>query len=99
MVVCPEHKIGSTRCHAKEDCMIATDSQKQIIGALMEVFQNKDLNAPQIGPDTVLDQLGLESLDFAQVVIRMEEITGKDPFATGAEYQIRTLSDLAVLYD
>ena len=29
----------------------------------------------------------------------MEEITGKDPFATGAEYQIKTLSDLAVLYD
>jgi acyl carrier protein len=79
--------------------MIATDSQKQIIGALMEVFQNKNLNAPQLGPDTVLDQLGLESLDFAQVVIRMEEITGKDPFATGAEYQIRTLSDLAALYD
>ena len=79
--------------------MIATDSQKQIMGALMEVFQNKDLNAPQLGPDTVLDQLGLESLDFAQVVIRMEEITGKDPFATGAEYQIQTLSDLAALYD
>jgi Phosphopantetheine attachment site len=52
-----------------------------------------------LGPDTVLDQLGLESLDFAQVVIRMEEITGKDPFATGTEYQIKTLSDLAVLYD
>ena len=29
----------------------------------------------------------------------MEEITGKDPFVTGAEYQIKKLSDLAVLYD
>lgn len=79
--------------------MIATDSQKQIIDVLLEVFHNKDLKAPELEPDTVLDQLGLESLDFAQAVIRMEEITGKDPFATGAEYQIRTLSDLAALYD
>lgn len=79
--------------------MIATDSQKQIMDVLLEVFQNKDMTAPELKPDTVLDQLGLESLDFAQAVIRMEEITGKDPFATGAEYQIRTLSDLAALYD
>jgi acyl carrier protein len=79
--------------------MIVTDSQKQIIEALKEVFQNKSLDTPQLGPETVLDELGLESLDFAQAVIRMEEITGKDPFATGAEYQIRTLSDLAALYD
>ena len=79
--------------------MIVTDNQKQIIEALKEVFQNKSLDIPQLGPATVLDELGLESLDFAQAVIRMEEITGKDPFATGAEYQIRTLSDLAALYD
>jgi acyl carrier protein len=79
--------------------MIATDSQKQIIDVLVEVFKNKDMNPPELKPDTVLDQLGLESLDFAQAVIRMEEITGKDPFATGAEYQIRTLADLAALYD
>jgi acyl carrier protein len=79
--------------------MIATDSQKQIIDVLTEVFQNKNLALPPLQPATVLDQLGLVSLDFAQAVIRMEEITGKDPFATGAEYQITTLSDLAALYD
>jgi acyl carrier protein len=76
-----------------------TENQGRIIELLAEVMKTKGLAAPSIGPDTVLDQLGLESLDFAQVVIRMEEITGKDPFATGAEYQIKTLSDLAVLYD
>lgn len=79
--------------------MIATDSQKQIVEVLTEVFQNKSLAVPALQASTVLDQLGLESLDFAQAVIRMEEITGKDPFATGAEYQIVTLSDLAALYD
>ena len=80
--------------------MIAiTENQNKIIGGLLEVFQAKDLPAPELAPETVLDQLGLESLDFAQVVIRMEELTGKDPFASGTEYQIKTLSDLAALYD
>jgi acyl carrier protein len=79
--------------------MIATDNQKLIAEVLVEVFKAKDLAPPVLSADTVLDQLGLESLDFAQAVIRMEELTGKDPFATGAEFQIKTLADLAVLYD
>jgi acyl carrier protein len=79
--------------------MIATDNQKLIADVLVEVFKAKDLAAPVLSADTVLDQLGLESLDFAQAVIRMEELTGKDPFATGAEFQIKTLADLAALYD
>lgn len=79
--------------------MIGTAAQKQVIEVLTEVFKGKSLKVPELEPSTVLDQLGLESLDFAQAVIRMEEMTGKDPFATGAEYQIRTLSDLAALYD
>jgi hypothetical protein len=79
--------------------MIATDNQSRIIEVLLEIFKAKGLAAPALSSDTVLDQLGLESLDFAQAVIRMEEITGKDPFATGAEYQIKTLFDLAILYD
>jgi acyl carrier protein len=76
-----------------------TENQQRIAELLAEVLQAKELSVPVFDPKTVLDQLGLESLDFAQVVIRMEELTGKDPFATGAEYQIRTLADLAVLYD
>lgn len=79
--------------------MILTDNQTRIVDALAEVFKEKGLTMPVIESDTVLDQLGLESLDFAQVVIRMEEVTGKDPFATGAEYQIRTLADLAAVYE
>jgi hypothetical protein len=76
-----------------------TENQGRIIECLTEILKAKGLAVPSLGPDTVLDRLGLESLDFAQAVIRMEEITGKDPFATGTEYQIKTLSDLAVLYD
>jgi acyl carrier protein len=79
--------------------MIATENESRIAEILTEIISTKGLNPVAIGPATVLDQIGLESLDFAQTVIRMEEITGKDPFATSAEYQIKTLSDLAVLYD
>jgi acyl carrier protein len=76
-----------------------TENQTRVIEVLVEVFQEKGREAPALGPDTVLDQLGLESLDFAQAVIRLEEITGKDPFATGAEFQIKTLFDLSAMYD
>jgi acyl carrier protein len=79
--------------------MIATENQNLIKEALLEVFQNKGLTPPVLEPETVLDQLGLESLDFAQAVIRMEELTGKDPFASTTEYQIKTLSDFAAVYD
>ncbi len=73
--------------------------QTQITELLFEVFREKGVAAPAIGPDTVLDQIGLEALDFAQVVIRMEEITGIDPFANGTDCEIRTLADFSGLYD
>jgi len=78
--------------------VIATRNESCIIEILLEIFRAKGLEPPALSPDTVLDQLGLESLDFAQAVIRLEEITGQDPFATGAEVQIRTLSDFAAMY-
>lgn len=78
---------------------IHTENQGRIIGLLNEIAELKGIAAPGLGPDTVLDQIGLESLDFATVVIRMEELTGKDPFATGADHQIKVLADLAMLYD
>jgi|GEM_PF-5498712 len=76
-----------------------SENQNRIIQVLSEIFNMKSLKVPTLGPETVLDQIGLESLDFAQAVIRMEELTGKDPFATEVEVQIRTLSDLAAMYD
>lgn len=76
-----------------------TATENQLVGVLLEIFEGKGIAAPNLSSDTVLDQIGLESLDFAQAVIRLEEMTGKDPFATGADFQIRTLSDFAVLYN
>ena len=76
-----------------------TENQGRVAEVLLEIINTKGLATPTLAPETVLEQLGLESLDFAQTVIRMEELTGKDPFATGTEYQIRTLADLAACYD
>jgi len=73
-------------------------TQSQVIEVFADVFRNKGLNPPPMDASTVLDaSLGLESLDFAEVVVRLEEKFGKDPFASGMP-SIRTVGDLARLY-
>jgi len=59
--------------------MTLTENQGRVIEVLLDVFKSKGLSSPPLAPETVLDQLGLESLDFAQAVIRLEEITGRTP--------------------
>ena len=79
--------------------MTSTEIESRLIEVLLDITTTKGLGTPLLAGDTVLEQIGLESLDFAQAVIRMEEITGRDPFASGADYQLRTVKDLADLYD
>lgn len=77
-----------------------TPAESTVIRALKEVMVGKGLQIQQLCPETILDKhLGLESLDFAELVIRLEESTGKDPFGSGVTPQIRTVSDLAALYE
>jgi acyl carrier protein len=71
----------------------------KVIAELREVFRNRKLTSPALGPETVLDaSLGLESLDFAELVVRLEQVFGRDPFAQGAIPEIVTIRDLASLY-
>ncbi|MGH9717533.1 MAG: acyl carrier protein [Candidatus Acidiferrales bacterium] len=77
-----------------------TPAESTVIKALEEVILGKGRPIPKLSPETVLDhQLGLESLDFAELVIRLEEATGKDPFGARTTPQVRTISDLAALYE
>jgi acyl carrier protein len=77
-----------------------TSNETAVIQILKSIIDSKQLPIPLITPDTVLEtKLGLESLDFAELVIRMEEVTGKDPFADGDVPHVQTVSDLAALYD
>ena len=72
----------------------------RVIDELQHVFDGKGLAAPELGPDTVLDSsLGLESMDFAELVVRLEGVFGKDPFGQAETPEIRTIADLARLYE
>ena len=75
-------------------------SESKVIAALKAVFENKGQDAPELAPDTLLDgRLGLESIDFAELVVRLEQEFGKDPFAADTVPQVSTVHDLAALYD
>jgi len=82
-----------------ETPLTATETQQAILDTIATVFRNKGLEAPPLTLDTPFDRsLGLESLDFAEIVVRLEERLGYDPFAEGTEWQIRTIGDLAGMY-
>lgn len=69
----------------------------RIIG---EVLQNKGEPVPELGPMTPAgSELSLESLDWAEVVVRMELELGYDPFQTAGGTEIRTLGDLISIYE
>lgn len=75
------------------------ETLNKVIGCLKEVFVSKHETPPALGPETKLDgSLGLQSLDYAELVVRLEEEFGFDPFAAGIPPGIDTVADLAALY-
>ena len=77
-----------------------TDSiEARIISTIELVCRNKGLSTPELNSNTVLNSsLGIESLDFAEIVVRLEDEFGMDPFSTGEIRPVRTISDLTKLY-
>jgi acyl carrier protein len=70
-----------------------------VIAELEGVFRSRNLVAPPLRPETVLDgSLGLESLDFAELVVQLERVFGKDPFSQKEIPEVKTIKDLAGLY-
>ena len=70
-----------------------------VIDILQEIMREKNLESCRLEAETRLDaSLGLDSLDFAEAVIRLEGVTGKDPFARGIQ-PVATIRELASLYD
>ena len=71
-----------------------------VIDVIREVAleSDKQLDA-NFGDDTVLLDSGLDSLDFAIIVARLEERFGEDPFAAMDEpVYPKTLSDFVTIY-
>ena len=76
-----------------------TENEQRIIKVIRAVFANKGTEPPDLVPDTVLDlSLGLQSIDFAELVVRLEREFGEDPFGEGDVPPIRTIHDMAGLY-
>ena len=72
----------------------------KIVGEFETVFKNKGLDPPPLVLETILDgSFGLESLDFAELVVRLEQVFGKDPFSRETIPEVRTLAELCMLYE
>ena len=79
--------------------MDPSDNERRVIEMIRAVFANKGQEPPRLTPETVLDlSLGLESIDFAELVVRLEREFGTDPFAEGEVPSVRTIGDLARLF-
>lgn len=75
-------------------------AEAKVIACIAEVFENKGEAAPPLGPDTRLDaSLGLDSLDFAELVVRLEVSFGCDPFSRGMTERVETVAELARIYE
>jgi acyl carrier protein len=70
------------------------------VSCIAEVFSGKGQEAPVLSLHTPLDgTLGLDSLDYAELVVRLEGAFGVDPFASGAvSSPLNTVGDLLRLY-
>lgn len=76
-----------------------SDVLPRVIATVQAVFENKGMDSPPLSENTPLDpSLGLESLDYAELVVRLEQEFGKDPFSSGTPPRVQTLGDLASYY-
>lgn len=74
--------------------------EKDIRRVFAEVWgQEKDTPAPELTPDTVLLESGLDSLGFAIFVSQLEEELGYDPFTLSTDaYYPQTFAEFVAFY-
>lgn len=73
---------------------------RRVAAVFGEVSVKSGVTPPPLKADTVLDSsLGLESMDFAEIVVRLEKEFGKDPFASADLPEVLTFGDLVRLYE
>lgn len=71
-----------------------------ILKIVSDTLENKGIQADNLGENSSVGaELGLDSLDWATVVVRIEEEIGIDPFAKGNVGQLVTMADLIRLYE
>jgi acyl carrier protein len=70
-----------------------------VVGEIARLLAEDDKPVPSIGPDDGLIDLGLDSLSFAVVITRLEELLGYEPLdliESGA--YPRTVRELVAVY-
>lgn len=77
----------------------AQDIHTAVVGEIARLLTEDDKPVPAIGPDDGLIDLGLDSLSFAVVITRLEEILGHEPLdlIESGEYP-RTVRELVAVY-
>ena len=71
-----------------------------IVGAIKGCLSDKGIEGAEVQLDTRVDTtLGLDSLDWAAVVVELEEGLGVDPFAEGVDRELKTVQDLVDVYE
>jgi len=70
-----------------------------IADTIRTILAERDDPIPALKPETPITASGLDSLDVASLVVRLEERLGTDPFKNGALSRFpQTLGELAELY-
>lgn len=70
-----------------------------ITRVICDVMAQKGLDPGSVTLESPVDRkLGLDSLDWAAVVVQIDDETGVDPFAAGVDGELSTVGDLVDLY-
>ncbi|MCD8481990.1 MAG: acyl carrier protein [Verrucomicrobia bacterium] len=73
-------------------------SERLVIATLLEVMQENGMPGFDFTPQThILRDSGMDSLGLALTIVKLEEQTGKDPFADGF-VNFTTVAELAQLF-
>jgi hypothetical protein len=74
-------------------------TREMILQALVELFEEDELEVPEFTDDLVLLETDLDSLGFAVLVTRLEESLGYDPFSLMTEpVYPTTLGEFVAVY-
>ena len=71
-----------------------------VLEEIRQVAAEQDKTLAPLSDDLPLLESGLDSLCFAILVSRLEDVTGRDPFASAAASRYpKTIGDLVGFYD
>jgi len=77
---------------------ISSDVTGAILAAIRESLEMKGITESPT-PDMPVDaRLGLDSLDWAAIVVRLEGSLGVDPFEEGVDRELKTIQDIVGVY-